>query len=244
MQRANAPHDDPASCVDQPYWQGELPSGLREPLMSAVAGLGECAALVSQPANVRAYVTFQPGGTVAKVSITRASTDNCAALDCVRRHLAEVKATLIPRPPSFATGVDFTLEAHPKLDTTKLLQWEPGSDKYQCTDAYSTPDFGDRRAADAAVLGHQDKLYACYQDGLKRDPSLKGLVVIRGVVEPQGKFVELVVRENQLADCQVVSCLRTEVQSIVFPVRDKRYWVNLAFSFRPDAPKPKQQPLW
>src|ERR1700736_882210 len=84
MSGARVPHDDPASCVDQPYWRGELPSGLREPLTSAVAGLGECAASLAQPSNVRAYLQFRPDGTTAKVAILRASTDNCAAIECVR----------------------------------------------------------------------------------------------------------------------------------------------------------------
>ncbi len=211
--------------------------------MDAVAGLGECARTLSRPSNLRTYLQFRPDGTTAQVAVLRASTDDCAAIDCVRRKLSQVRVTTVPAFPH-VTGIDFTLSDHPRLDTTTLMDWDAGSVSDKCTDPrFSTTSQLSRQALDAGMAGHQDTLMACYRRGLDRDPGLHGLVVIRGVANAQGKLQSLVVVENQLAACDVVACLRNELATITFPPAGEPLSFGFNFVFKPDTPKPTTQ-LW
>jgi hypothetical protein len=237
---AKVHHDDPASCVDQEYWTGELPSGLREPLMSAVAGLGECAASLPQPSGVRAYLTFDSEGKTEHVSIRRTSTDDCAAIDCVRKHLSEVRVTTMPR--NHLIGIEFELNEHPRLNTQQLLEWPPGSERDQCTDReYATESVTDdmKRTAKAALARHDAAFKACSDAARSRNPDVQGLVQIRAVFGSNGRLEALAVVENQVADCKAVACWRAEVERAIIPDLRKPMGVDFVFRF---GPKSTHQP--
>lgn len=57
----------------------------------------------------------------------------------------------------------------------------------------------------------------CYEKRLKRNPDLKGKIVIRFVVHPGGKVIEVEVVENTTADSALASCIASRVRAIRFP---------------------------
>ncbi|MBN2494765.1 MAG: AgmX/PglI C-terminal domain-containing protein [Deltaproteobacteria bacterium] len=57
----------------------------------------------------------------------------------------------------------------------------------------------------------------CYEKRLKRNPELQGKVVIRFVVHPGGKIIEVEVLENTTGDAELAACIRSCVKAIRFP---------------------------
>lgn len=57
----------------------------------------------------------------------------------------------------------------------------------------------------------------CYEKRLKRDPNLKGKIVIRFVIHPGGKVIEVEIIENTTGDNELAACIAGRVRSIRFP---------------------------
>lgn len=57
----------------------------------------------------------------------------------------------------------------------------------------------------------------CYEKRLKRNPDLKGKIVIRFVIHPGGKVIEVDVLENTTADSALASCIAGRVRAVRFP---------------------------
>ncbi|RME27495.1 MAG: hypothetical protein D6806_04560, partial [Deltaproteobacteria bacterium] len=60
----------------------------------------------------------------------------------------------------------------------------------------------------------------CYEKRLKRNPQLKGKVVIRFVIHPGGKVISVEVVENTTGDPEVASCIAARIRAIRFPPTD------------------------
>ncbi|MBW2699899.1 MAG: AgmX/PglI C-terminal domain-containing protein [Deltaproteobacteria bacterium] len=60
----------------------------------------------------------------------------------------------------------------------------------------------------------------CYEKRLKRNPELKGKVVIRFVIHPGGKIIEVEIVENTTGDPELASCIKARVRAIRFPPAD------------------------
>jgi TonB family protein len=57
----------------------------------------------------------------------------------------------------------------------------------------------------------------CYEKRLKRDPELKGKIVIRFVIHPGGKVIEVEIAENTTGDSELARCIAATVKAIRFP---------------------------
>ncbi len=60
----------------------------------------------------------------------------------------------------------------------------------------------------------------CYEKRLKRNPELRGKVVIRFVIHPGGKVIEAEVVENTTGDSELAACVRSVVKRIRFGKTD------------------------
>ena len=60
----------------------------------------------------------------------------------------------------------------------------------------------------------------CYEKRLKRNPELKGKVVIRFVIHPGGKVIEVEIVENTTGDSELAACIRAKVKAIRFSNTD------------------------
>ncbi len=92
----------------------------------------------------------------------------------------------------------------------------------------------DRNALARFIKARISAIQSCYERELKRNPTLKGKVVIRFAITPQGRAAEIDVEENTLGSDAVSSCIRTVIRSWVFPFKpDDSVMVSYPFVFTP-----------
>jgi outer membrane biosynthesis protein TonB len=60
----------------------------------------------------------------------------------------------------------------------------------------------------------------CYEKRLKRDPDLKGKIVVRFVIHSGGKVVEVEIVENTTGDSELGACIASRVKAIRFPATE------------------------
>ena len=75
----------------------------------------------------------------------------------------------------------------------------------------------DREALARYVKQRLKAIQNCYEKELKRNPTLKGKVVVRFSILPSGRSGEIEVEENTLGNEAVGACIRTVVRGWIFP---------------------------
>jgi outer membrane biosynthesis protein TonB len=75
----------------------------------------------------------------------------------------------------------------------------------------------DREALARYVRQRLKAIQNCYEKELKRNPSLKGKVVVRFSITPSGRSGDIDVEENTLGNEGVSACIRTVIRGWVFP---------------------------
>jgi TonB family protein len=75
----------------------------------------------------------------------------------------------------------------------------------------------DREALARYVKQRLKAIQNCYEKELKRNPSLRGKVVVRFSITPSGRSGDIEVEENTLGNDAVASCIRTVIRGWVFP---------------------------
>jgi TonB family protein len=74
----------------------------------------------------------------------------------------------------------------------------------------------------------------CYEKELKRNPSLKGKVVVRFSIMPSGRTGDIEIEENTLGNDAVGACIRTAIRGWTFPFKpDDEVPVAYPFVFSP-----------
>lgn len=210
-----APQNDPAECVDppivQPDWKGMLSATVRP----AVAKLSGCAENARVPSNLQLTVHWRSDGSVERVAIERSSTKDCEAVECVRRKLAQVKTAPLPRGGTATLTVSFALRKHPPPDADEVIAWNPALDSPVCLDE-PEPSKAEAREIQAAVRARYERFRKCYEAGLGRNPRLIGLLSLQASIDPMGKVSNVSAARNELADCDVVSCVKDAFRNIKF----------------------------
>lgn len=79
--------------------------------------------------------------------------------------------------------------------------------------------------SNAAVLGH------CYQDQVKKTPTLAGKVVVRFTVETDGSVSRVQIDDNTTHDANLGRCLQKKFEGLTFPKRETATEVSLPFIF-------------
>lgn len=77
----------------------------------------------------------------------------------------------------------------------------------------------DREKLAAYVRGRKSAIQQCYEKELKRNPSLKGKVVVRFTIAVSGRATEIDVEENTLGNEAVAACIKTVIRGWVFPFK-------------------------
>jgi len=92
----------------------------------------------------------------------------------------------------------------------------------------------DREKLAAYVRGRKGAIQQCYEKELKRNPSLKGKVVVRFNITPAGRTSDIDIEENTLGNEAVASCIKTTIRGWVFPFKpDSDVAVAYPFVFAP-----------
>ncbi|MFT3710107.1 MAG: AgmX/PglI C-terminal domain-containing protein [Archangium sp.] len=92
----------------------------------------------------------------------------------------------------------------------------------------------DREKLAAYVRSRKGAIQQCYEKELKRNPSLKGKVVVRFNITPAGRTSDIDIEENTLGNEAVASCIKTTIRGWVFPFKpDSEVPVAYPFVFAP-----------
>lgn len=92
----------------------------------------------------------------------------------------------------------------------------------------------DRDALARYVKARLKAIQNCYEKELKRNPSLKGKVVVRFSITPAGRTGDIDIEENTLGNEAVGACIRTVIRGWVFPFKpDDSVSVAYPFVFSP-----------
>jgi len=98
----------------------------------------------------------------------------------------------------------------------------------------STPDVEssdvDRDALARYVRQRLKAMQGCYERELKRNPSLKGKIVVRFSILPSGRSGEIEFEQNTLGDEAVTSCIRSVIRGWIFPFKPSDA-VSVAYPF-------------
>jgi hypothetical protein len=77
----------------------------------------------------------------------------------------------------------------------------------------------DREALARYVKLRKAAIQNCYEKELKRNPTLKGKVVVRFSIGTSGRVSEIDIEENTLGNDAVSSCIKTVIRSWIFPFK-------------------------
>ncbi|MCP3104177.1 AgmX/PglI C-terminal domain-containing protein [Myxococcus sp. K15C18031901] len=92
----------------------------------------------------------------------------------------------------------------------------------------------DRDALARYVRARKGAIQSCYEKELKRNPNLKGKVVVRFSITPTGRVGDFDIDENTLGSEAVASCIRAVIRAWVFPFKpDADATVSYPFVFSP-----------
>ncbi len=88
----------------------------------------------------------------------------------------------------------------------------------------------DRNKLNAFLKGRIKSIQGCYEKELKRNPSLKGKVVVRFSITPQGRSSDIEIEQDTLGNDAVSSCIKTVIRGWVFPFKPESE-VPVAYPF-------------
>jgi TonB family protein len=77
----------------------------------------------------------------------------------------------------------------------------------------------DREKLASYVRSRKTAIQQCYEKELKRNPSLKGKIVVRFTISTAGRATEIDIEENSLNNEAVASCIKTVIRGWVFPFK-------------------------
>jgi hypothetical protein len=75
----------------------------------------------------------------------------------------------------------------------------------------------DPRLVQAGLEARMPRFRACYRAGVKRDPTLRGEVKVRFVIDPAGHATGAMDAGSRLKDREVVRCIMNEIGAMRFP---------------------------
>jgi len=233
---ASKPHE----CEDAPP-SARKPTGA--PLLSndALVELESCTEQLAQPGNLGIAVLFKGDGAAAKVVVTESTVRDCRVVECVKEHLAKVvPPTLAPTMARSRHNVQIALAPHGRVQTVKHVDWPLGKSNYCAASADELGEFKNGRLPPEQIQHIIRERYGdfrkCYEGGLASNPDLRGRVTIRFVIERDGHVSTSYVQDNEIPDCRVAQCIRSEMAKSVFPKPDGGGIITVVYPmmFAPD----------
>ncbi len=93
----------------------------------------------------------------------------------------------------------------------------------------------DRDAIARFVKARMKSIQNCYEKELKRNPSLKGKIVVRFTIDESGKPIEVEIEEDTMDNSRVTTCIRSTIRMWRFPIKDNECPVAYPFIFTPSS---------
>jgi Ca-activated chloride channel family protein len=92
-----------------------------------------------------------------------------------------------------------------------------------------------RQTLDAVVARSAARLRLCYEDGLRRDPDLAGLITVRFSVDPGGTVLLASDGGATVADPAVIRCVLAAFAAMTFPARPggEAVWASYVVALPP-----------
>jgi TonB family protein len=81
------------------------------------------------------------------------------------------------------------------------------------------------------VRAHINEVRYCYNQGLARDPNLKGRVSIEFVIDAKGKITSANVQESTMSDATVAACIAKQMMKWTFPKPEGGGIVKVVYPF-------------
>lgn len=97
----------------------------------------------------------------------------------------------------------------------------------------------DREALARYIKARLTAIRGCYEKELKRNPTLKGKVVVRFNITPAGRAGDIRIEENSVGSSEVGECIASLMRSWVFPFKPPRRWRCST----PSSLRPRNKPL-
>ena len=92
----------------------------------------------------------------------------------------------------------------------------------------------DRSELDAFLSQHTDEITTCYANQVKRNGSLRGIVVVRFIVTPSHRAKSITLAQNTTGNDQMWRCMQAAIASWEFPFElAQDVIVEQPFSFDP-----------
>ncbi len=88
----------------------------------------------------------------------------------------------------------------------------------------------DREALARYVRQRLKAMQGCYERELKRNPSLKGKILVRFSILPSGRSGDIEFEQNTLGDDNVTECIRSVIRGWIFPFKPPDS-VSVAYPF-------------
>ncbi len=225
---SDSPPDEPANCVTFPaetkrrlLWASEAWNYVDR----SKGTLVDCFSAHAVPNGQTLVATVSVTDTgKGKLRVRASDRGACSVRTCLQRRIAELEFPLPPpgRKPDDRAEFDLSLSYYP-LTTTKLdLSGPDGSQPptdTPCVDDPAGKPPGRLPPAEIQRLVRESypQLRACYETGLARFPTLSGRVSTRFTIGSDGGVADVWTEENELADCEVVACMRKCFKGLTFP---------------------------
>jgi hypothetical protein len=159
------------------------------------------------PKPLVAWVAFERGKVVlADV----AGIDDAALRGCIASALK--KATLPPTTPRVVALVDVAAvpQAAPAMPLESANTMLVGKGSID-SGSFTTEEINEVMKANAS------KIRNCYQQELKRSPTLAGKIVVVFTIEGNGSVSAVAVKESMTGGGAVTACVKTEIGKLKFP---------------------------
>lgn len=92
----------------------------------------------------------------------------------------------------------------------------------------------DKAALARFIKARLSAIQACYEAQLKRNPSLRGKIVVRFTIGSNGRVGDVEIDENQMGNDEVASCIRAKIRAWTTPFKpDGDATVSYPFVFQP-----------
>jgi len=90
----------------------------------------------------------------------------------------------------------------------------------------------DRNAISRFVKTRIKAIQSCYERELKRNPTMKGKIVVRFTIGSTGRVSDVEIDENSLGNEAVVACIKNTIRFWIFPIKDNECPVAYPFLFQ------------
>lgn len=149
---------------------------------------------------------------------------------------AEALAAGGPKGSGTGSAADIGSLGTSGTGTVNLQEKGPAAIRGKVADAAPEVESADidRNKLNSFLRSRIRAIQGCYEKELKRNPNLKGKVVVRFSITPGGRAAEIEIEQDTLGNDAVSSCIKTVIRGWVFPFKpDSEVPVAYPFVFSP-----------